>query len=251
MTGVSRVAGQFPESHALLVVGEDAVLHCDRIRGHAPVLGCPLAQLRQEFLAQFVDCPARAEGRAAAIGAFVEADAGGAHDHGPHIFIGDAQRLGELHGDRGAAAADVHGAFDQAHRAVGVDGCRCAGLAAPVAPCARCDAAPAVLACQRRRVMGLRLGCQQGLFETDALVGGAIDPPVALHGTVAQAKVDGIDAKPFRQLVHDRFAGKNGVGPSRRAIGGCLGAVHHHVVPVDLQVLQPVGREECNCTQRR
>ena len=58
-------------------------------------------------------------GDAAAAGDVVVADAVGVDDLRLHLLERDAQRLGELHRERRARAADVGVALDQVHGAVG------------------------------------------------------------------------------------------------------------------------------------
>ena len=58
---------------------------------------------------------------AAAAGHVGVADHIGVGDHGLHVLGANAQRLGQLHGDAGARAADVGRALDEADRAVRVD----------------------------------------------------------------------------------------------------------------------------------
>ncbi len=191
-----------------------------------------------------MDGIAGAEGGAAAAGDVVVADRVGADDLRMHILGGDAQRLGQLHGDGGAAAADVGRAFDQADGAVGVDAGRDARLAAPVEPEAGGHAAPAVGAFQRRAVVRVILDGLQRLDIADQRQGRAVGTPVALLDRVDQAEVDRVDAQLLGQFVDHRLGRKGGVGAARRAVGRRLGLVDEHVVAVDLHVVELVRGQD-------
>ncbi len=150
--GAAKLPGDLLEGElallALAVVGaaDDAVVAVGDLVGVAlPDLGGALDHLAANLHAELVGGPATGEGRAAAGGEEVEADAVGVDDARPDLLGGDAEGLGELHRQRRAGAADVDGAEDEVDGAVGVDAGAGAGLAAGVAPVAHGDAAAAVL----------------------------------------------------------------------------------------------------------
>src|SRR5690606_7494631 len=179
-----------------------------------------LAHLVEDLLADLVDGPTRAEGSAAAVGAFVVADAGRADNLRADVGVGNAERFGKLHGQRGAAAADVCRAFDQVDRAVGVDAGAGARFTAPVEPEAGRHAPPALLARQRRAVMRVVARRLQRFDEADARQFGTIGAAVALAYCVAQAEFDGSAAELLCQFIDDGFRGEDGVGAARRPVRG-------------------------------
>ena len=71
----------------------------------------------------------------------------------------------------------------------------------------------------------------------------AVRAAVALLGGVHDAELQGVDAKLLCQLVHDALGGVARLRGARRAVGRGLRLVHHHVVGVDEDVLDVVGRE--------
>src|SRR5205823_5161496 len=119
-----RLGGDLLEAELLRGVlgGADAaVLVLQLVGRHAPRLGGPLEHLPLDVLGGLVGGPAGGVGDAAAAGHVGVADAVGVRDGRPHVLGPQAQRLGQLHRDRGAGAADVGRTLDQADRAVGVD----------------------------------------------------------------------------------------------------------------------------------
>src|SRR5262249_18605100 len=106
-----------------------------------------------------------------AAGHIAVADHVGVADRWPHVFHADAKRLGQLHGDRRARAADVSTALDQADAAVGIDAGAAAGFQTDVEPEARGDAA-ATLAprafAEGRRVVRVLPGRLDRLDHADA-----------------------------------------------------------------------------------
>src|SRR5262249_46846582 len=151
-------------------------------------------------------------GDAAAAGDVGVADRVGVGDDRADVLGADAQRLGELHGDGGACAADVGGAFDQADGAVRVDAGGGAGLQADVEPEAGGDAAAAVGASERRGVVRVPLRRLRGLDHADSRVDRPVGAARALTGAVSDAEVQRVNLQPLADLVHDRLGGERGVG---------------------------------------
>ena len=150
---------------------------------------------------------------------------------GLHVLGRDAQRLGQLHGDAGARAADVGRAFDQRHGAVVVDAGRAARCAADVEPEAAGDAAAAVLARPAATSSG-RCSCaaSRHFDEADARIDGAVDAARPLLGGVLQPELDRVDAELLGQLVDDLLAGERRLRRAGRAVGLRLGLVVADVV---------------------
>ncbi len=129
--------GQLGERHRLVVVREDAVGTFDQRGVALPEDRRPLAHLAENVEPDFVGRQPRGKGDAAAAGDVGVAHAVGVGHVRLDLFGRDAQRLGQLHGDAGARAADVGRAFDQADRAVGIDVGRGARLQPDVEPDSR------------------------------------------------------------------------------------------------------------------
>ena len=95
-----------------------AVLVLHVLRRGAPDQGGALDHLALDVLRRLVRRPAGLVRHAAAAGLRGEADRVGVYHGGVHVLRPEAEDLGELHGDSGAAPADVGRALDEAHPAV-------------------------------------------------------------------------------------------------------------------------------------
>ncbi len=133
---------------------EDAVLELDVVRLRPATCGARRAVISLiRFLPASCTAMPVAKVDAAAGGDVVVADGVGVDDGRLHVLEGDAQRLGELHRERRARAADVGVALDEVDGAVRLHADVDAGAQADVEPEAGGDAAAAVRAFERRVVV--------------------------------------------------------------------------------------------------
>ena len=88
------------------------------------------------------------------------------------------------------------------------------------------------------------------LDHPDALVRRSGGLRRAFVSAVVDAEVALVDAALLGELVDDRLGGKRGVGRARRAVGRGLGPVDDHVVGVDQDVGDVVGRHDTHRAHR-
>src|SRR5262249_17957916 len=105
----------------VVLATQDTIFVGNRFGLHFPDLRAATDHLRLDVLSGFVSGPSGGEGDAAASGHVGVADHVGVRDHRLHVLSANPQRLGQLHGDGRARAADVGRALDKAYRPIGVD----------------------------------------------------------------------------------------------------------------------------------
>ena len=240
---------QFPERETLAPVRpalQDAVFIADVVRLDVPDLRRPRDHLPLDILRCFIGGPARGEGDAAATGHVGVADPLGIADHRPHILCGDAQRLGELHGDGGARAADVGGTLDETYRAVDIDTRGHGRLEADVEPEPGGDAAAALRPAQRCLVMRMLLCGFAGLDHADPWIDGAVGSPRPFLRAVLDAEIERVDLQFLADLVDHRLDGESRVGRSRCPIGRRGRLVDDDVVAVDHHIRHVVAGKDAH-----
>ena len=122
-----------------------------------------------------------------------------------------------------------------------------AGGAGAVYPESGGDSPAPPLALYGLGVVVVILGGLGGLNRADARVYDAGGAAGAFLSAVEDAEVYRIHAQSLAELVNDRLGGEGADGRARRAVGGGLGLVVHHVVGVYDDVGDVVWREDAVC----
>ena len=247
--GAGLAGGEFLERQPQLGVGSVGgytVLVFHQSGVDVPDAGGALDELVADVQRRFVAGPAGLEGDAAAAGHGGVPDRVGVAHRRAHVLSGDAQDLGQLHGNCGARAADVGRPFDQADSAVRVDAGYGAGRAAGVEPVTRCHApapegAPTCVLFQRSAPVLVVFGRLQSLDVANLAKDRASEATGALLGAVEQAELQGVHPDLLADFVQHRFDGKGRRRSAWGAVGGGLWLIVHHVEAFEPSVGYVVG----------
>ena len=99
---------------------------------------------------------------------------------------------------------------------------------------------------ERRLEMRARLDRFQHFGAADAAVLGAVHQARALARRILEPELDRIQAELLGQFIHHGFRSEGGIGGSRRAVGGRVGLVHHHVIAIHRDVFERVAGEDAH-----
>ena len=188
-----------------------------------------LLELAPQLHRRLVDGPAAGERGAATDRGQRVANRVGVHDLRDHVVEGDAHRLGELHRQRGAAAADVGRADVQADPPVGVDRRERSRLHPGVKPEARRDPSAAVGAAELgAEVIEVANSLEAGDV-ADRTERRAVHAAVALDHCVLQPELHRVDVELASEVVDHGID-----GPLRGRGAGRAVRLHARLVDDDV-----------------
>ena len=244
--------GDFFEGQALIRIGfadEVAVVKVDVALIHFELASRTSTHLLLDILGGQVAGVAGGVGDAAAAGAVRIADGVGVGNARVDLLGLQPQGLGYDHGHGGARAADVHGAFLEVDRAVGIDADGRRRLTAAVEPETGGHTAALVGALQFAPVVFALQGGLHRLFVADPVEGNAAGSTGAFADGVLATEFERVEFQFFGEFVDDAFGGEGRVGGTRSPVGGGLGFVDDHVVRVDEHVLDVVRGQHATCAR--